>query len=377
MDDSQDKTEHVFNSRDCMSENQVLCTVVYASNYASESKRLWNELGTQKNIVDDIPWVILGDFNVTLKVCEHSNGSSNPTNEMTDFQDCVAAIEMKDTLSSRIQFSWTKSLKFPNCRTLKKLDRIMVNENFLDKFPLVHEKILPYIISDHSSVVILIPDGMPTTRRAFRISNFITDKKEFLPTIQGVWNAYNEDVKIESVSHYRNNQNLLLMGDGDLSYSESLERAFGAHNHFITTTTGWLKKNPEYRSDKTEDHHGIVPPELWEGGPDCLCNKTKDHHGVVTPQLWEGGSPNSETRNAYREVRRLPIVPKVDATLEKVLAAAWQNSQEVSSCLGKGTLMNVLNILRTELGRVQLGDFDLYYKDHAMREHKPNRTHLD
>ncbi|PWA43333.1 hypothetical protein CTI12_AA533800 [Artemisia annua] len=42
----------------------------------------------------------------------------------------------------------------------------------------------------------------------------------------------------------------------------------------------------------------------------------------------------------------------------------------------KDTFMIVLNIIRTELGGVQLGDFDLYYKDHTMRENQKIRTHL-
>lgn len=166
---------------------KFFCTMVYASNSNVERKRLWTDLGMQKSIVDDVPWVIMGDFNVILKINEHSNGSSIPSPEMVEFQDCVAAIEVEDILSSGFNFTWTKSLKNPKCNTLKKMDRIMVNEIFLDKLPLAHGKFLPYIISDHSSAVLIIPEGMPKTRKAFRFSNFITDKKEFIPTVQEVW----------------------------------------------------------------------------------------------------------------------------------------------------------------------------------------------
>ena len=44
-------------------------------------------------------------------------------------------------------------------------------------------------------------------------------------------------VKVESFSLCSNNQTLLFVGDGDLSYAESVARAFGDFNHYITTTT--------------------------------------------------------------------------------------------------------------------------------------------
>ncbi|GKB20764.1 RNA-directed DNA polymerase, eukaryota, reverse transcriptase zinc-binding domain protein, partial [Tanacetum coccineum] len=55
------------------------CTIVYASNSYNERRKLWKELDNQKIIASDDPWVVIGDFNVTLKVEEHSNGSSVPS----------------------------------------------------------------------------------------------------------------------------------------------------------------------------------------------------------------------------------------------------------------------------------------------------------
>ncbi|GKE07344.1 RNA-directed DNA polymerase, eukaryota, reverse transcriptase zinc-binding domain protein [Tanacetum coccineum] len=113
-----------------------------------------------RQVVNGIPWVILGDFN-----------------------KCVADLEIEDILSSGFQFTWTKSLKNPECKTLKKLDRVMVSEEFMDKYPNSHGIFLPYIISDHSPAILLIPNGGSKKKRAFRFSNFITEKEEFYPTV--------------------------------------------------------------------------------------------------------------------------------------------------------------------------------------------------
>ncbi|GJU22982.1 RNA-directed DNA polymerase, eukaryota, reverse transcriptase zinc-binding domain protein [Tanacetum coccineum] len=54
-----------------------------------------------------------------------SNGSANPSSEMSQFQDCVNCIEVDDLHSEGFYYTWTKSLRNPSCKTLKKLDRIM------------------------------------------------------------------------------------------------------------------------------------------------------------------------------------------------------------------------------------------------------------
>ncbi|GKA59809.1 RNA-directed DNA polymerase, eukaryota, reverse transcriptase zinc-binding domain protein [Tanacetum coccineum] len=163
------------------------CTIVYASNSYDKRRKLWKELENQKIIASDDPWVVIGDFNVTLKVKEHSNGSSVPSCEMTQFNDYIRGIEIKDILSSGFEFTWTKSRNNPLCKTLKKLDRIMINEKFIKKFPNSHGIFMPYMISDHSPAVLRIPKGMERRRKAFRFSNFITDKKEFILTVREAW----------------------------------------------------------------------------------------------------------------------------------------------------------------------------------------------
>ncbi|GKC12333.1 RNA-directed DNA polymerase, eukaryota, reverse transcriptase zinc-binding domain protein [Tanacetum coccineum] len=135
--------------------SKFFCTVIYASNSGMERKKLWKDLEIQKRIICGTPWVILGDFNVTIKVSEHSNRSVNPFSEMTEFQDCINGIEVEDLHSEGFLYAWTKSLKNQKCRTLKKLDRVMVNEDFMEKYQHAHGVFLPYMVSDHSPIIAL------------------------------------------------------------------------------------------------------------------------------------------------------------------------------------------------------------------------------
>ncbi|GJX73332.1 RNA-directed DNA polymerase, eukaryota, reverse transcriptase zinc-binding domain protein [Tanacetum coccineum] len=107
------------------------CSFVYASNSGIERRILWKELEQHKYIARGYPWLILGDFNVTLDVVEHSSGVSHITNDMQEFKDTVNMLELEDICSSGFHFTWTKSLHNPNCNVLKKLDRMMINEEFM------------------------------------------------------------------------------------------------------------------------------------------------------------------------------------------------------------------------------------------------------
>ncbi|GJR99937.1 RNA-directed DNA polymerase, eukaryota, reverse transcriptase zinc-binding domain protein [Tanacetum coccineum] len=160
---------------------------VYASNSCVERRNLWNELNMHKNSVSHKAWILMGDFNVTLKPEEHLNGSSNMTVGMCDFKDVVNNLEVEDLCSSGFHFTWTKSLKNAMCSTLKKLDRIMVNDEFLLLFEKAYGIFLPYLISDHSPAILTFPKSISKKRKSFRFANYIADKEEFLNIVREGW----------------------------------------------------------------------------------------------------------------------------------------------------------------------------------------------
>ncbi|GJR86507.1 RNA-directed DNA polymerase, eukaryota, reverse transcriptase zinc-binding domain protein [Tanacetum coccineum] len=82
---------------------KFFCSFVYAANNDKERAELWKDLANQKHIVNGRPWVLLGDFNVTLHVHKHSAGSSVITQEIQDFKDCMSNNKLKDILKSKRQ----------------------------------------------------------------------------------------------------------------------------------------------------------------------------------------------------------------------------------------------------------------------------------
>ncbi|GJX33003.1 RNA-directed DNA polymerase, eukaryota, reverse transcriptase zinc-binding domain protein [Tanacetum coccineum] len=128
-------------------------------------------------------WIMMGDINVTLSLNEHSSGGSSMTGDMNEFKDYINLIEIEDIASSGLFFTWTKNLfntKADNkTSVLKKLDRVMRTEDFIDKVSQAHAVFLPYLISDHY-------------------------KKEFLSTVRNGWtNEYDRCQMFKTVKNLK------------------------------------------------------------------------------------------------------------------------------------------------------------------------------
>ncbi|GJU94227.1 RNA-directed DNA polymerase, eukaryota, reverse transcriptase zinc-binding domain protein [Tanacetum coccineum] len=168
---------------------KFFCSFIYASNSGRERQELWIDLQAHKDFGHQRPWVLMGDFNVTLKTNEHSTSGSYMSRDMIDFNECVNNLELEDICSSGFQIRWTKSLKNLNSSIMKKLDRIMINDGFLDLFQDAFGMFLPFVIYDHSPAVITIPKGLKNRKRSFRFVNYISNKREFVDCVSKAWES--------------------------------------------------------------------------------------------------------------------------------------------------------------------------------------------
>ena len=111
---------------------------VYAENDGVSRRELWKDLIRAKGFVNNKPWCIARDMNVTLHPNEHSNGGSNMTADMLEFQDCLNTVEVEDVCKTGLHYTWTKNLqrvKAGNMSgTLKKLDRVLENEELIKSY---------------------------------------------------------------------------------------------------------------------------------------------------------------------------------------------------------------------------------------------------
>ncbi|GKB59361.1 hypothetical protein Tco_0915547 [Tanacetum coccineum] len=109
----------------------------------------------------------IGDFNAALNMEDSFSCSSRMNSAMCDFKDCIENIDVFDINYFGLHYTWNQKSK-GNGGILKKLDRIMGNNEFSDLFPASYALFQPYRISDHSPSVLKIPSLTHSKPKMFR-----------------------------------------------------------------------------------------------------------------------------------------------------------------------------------------------------------------
>ncbi|GKA46099.1 RNA-directed DNA polymerase, eukaryota, reverse transcriptase zinc-binding domain protein [Tanacetum coccineum] len=168
---------------------RMYVSVVYGENVPKARINLWKNLLEHKVVVGDSPWVMLGDFNIILKIIEHSNGVNTRGDGLQDFVECVEDLEMEDLNMYGMFYTWIQRMRNPEFRILKKLDKIMGNSHFIANFPASFANFMPYLSSNHYPAVLCMPDIAVFKPRSFRFVNFLVDKSEFRKVVEENWNV--------------------------------------------------------------------------------------------------------------------------------------------------------------------------------------------
>ncbi|GJY34774.1 RNA-directed DNA polymerase, eukaryota, reverse transcriptase zinc-binding domain protein [Tanacetum coccineum] len=156
---------------------RCFCSFVYATNIRTERKNLWRDLKAAKIIINDSPCMLVGDFNVTLKVVKHTAGGSTMTNDIQDLIDSVSEIEVEDIY--------------------------------------------------HSGVVLIVPKSIQKKYKPFKFANYITDKVDFSYVVKNGW-----DIKVNGCHMFKidwlkysdkNMDNVIPIVDVDSLFSSKLD----------------------------------------------------------------------------------------------------------------------------------------------------------
>ncbi|GJW55344.1 uncharacterized protein Tco_0099429 [Tanacetum coccineum] len=164
----------------------LFCSFIYADNYYVDRCALWDNLAGHAYLMRDKPWALLGDFNATLNLEDHSCGGYVPSIAMCEFKECVQKMKVMDVNATDLHFTWTEKPKGAN-GVLKKIDRIMCNIPFNDCFLGSFAIFQPYRISDHSPCVLRIPKVGKPKPKTFKIYNFLVYKEGFRSVFDNGW----------------------------------------------------------------------------------------------------------------------------------------------------------------------------------------------
>ncbi|KAL0924452.1 hypothetical protein M5K25_005283 [Dendrobium thyrsiflorum] len=162
-----------------------LLSAVYASNSFEERLALWEDLSKiQSN--NTLPWVILGDFNCCRFQSDKKGGNSIPLSRLAPFNNFIFDSHLVELPSTGLFHTWYNQ-RTDNPIHLR-LDRILVNVDWLSTFPNSDYKVVNSLISDHTPLILKsdVPVG---SKPRFMFKNFWCRIPEFWSILLSIFDA--------------------------------------------------------------------------------------------------------------------------------------------------------------------------------------------
>ncbi|KAL4334719.1 hypothetical protein GQ457_07G002500 [Hibiscus cannabinus] len=168
-------------------DDSFYCSFVYACNGREDRRELWREFIDVKARIGASPWVLAGDFNVISRPQESSdyNGIQGVSGALEDFITCQEDVDVTDHPFSGLLFTWCNRRE--DDPLSRKLDRVLVNQNWFSSFPGSSVKFLGPDCSDHCPSNLVLKDSLFYPPRPFKFFGFWVDHPRFLQVVEESW----------------------------------------------------------------------------------------------------------------------------------------------------------------------------------------------
>ncbi|KAE8724788.1 hypothetical protein F3Y22_tig00009942pilonHSYRG00285 [Hibiscus syriacus] len=178
-------------------------SVIYGSNDTITRRHLWQNLLELGRNIGHLPWILGGDFNITLHPNESSDYellSPSSTPEMKEFQDVTQALDLHDHPYFSPLFTWSN--KQSGSYLARKFDRVLINPNWVSTFHSSFVEFLSPGVSDHCMAIVWLFKDNPTNRtKPFKFFNFWTLHPGFLKEVEQSWQVSFQGKKRIDLDH--------------------------------------------------------------------------------------------------------------------------------------------------------------------------------
>ncbi|KAF9621066.1 hypothetical protein IFM89_016090 [Coptis chinensis] len=162
----------------------------------TRQRALWDELTTLGINVG--PWVVVGNFNVVTMAIKRKGGCSPCQLAVNEFVEFINNNALVDSTNLGYKFSWCNK-RIGNRRMLQKIDRMLVNQQWIDTAAGWKSKILKRKFSDHSPVVGSLTSIPKPTNIPFRFKRIWIKHEGLKDVVKQSWEEPLEDVPIRKV----------------------------------------------------------------------------------------------------------------------------------------------------------------------------------
>ncbi|XP_027083525.2 uncharacterized protein [Coffea arabica] len=163
----------------------IYCTFVYAKYTTAERQPLSTDLLTLSQIVGSRPWMVGGDFNVTASIVEYLGPAQQNMGAITVFVDTISTCSLHSVSAFGSRFTWTGICQ--GRRIWKRLDRVLINMEWLHSFHLSSLQHLNRAGSDHSPLLFQIQRRNPACPWAFKFQHMWVNHPSFHEVLRANW----------------------------------------------------------------------------------------------------------------------------------------------------------------------------------------------
>jgi hypothetical protein len=154
---------------------------VYGPTTHAQRAQLYDELKQAKPQVQ-IPWMLAGDFNVTLHITDRSN-RNHSSREMIQFRNLIHSLDLIDLQLKGRQYTWCNEREI---LSFVRQDRFFISTHWASKFPNLIQRALPNAASDHCPVICHCETKF-SCPNSFRIENYWLAMTDFNQLITEFW----------------------------------------------------------------------------------------------------------------------------------------------------------------------------------------------
>ena len=137
-----------------MSSVSYLATFLYGSNYVRVRKDLWKNFQNIASGSHSEPWIVLGDFNAIRTSQDKDGGTKKWPGYMNDLNDCILDCMLDDLRYKGLFYTWQNNNGDYLIR--RKLDRVLVNDQWLMHLPNSEANFLSHCVSDHCLMLVFL-----------------------------------------------------------------------------------------------------------------------------------------------------------------------------------------------------------------------------
>ncbi|XP_074290992.1 uncharacterized protein LOC141617727 [Silene latifolia] len=163
----------------------IQVSFIYGLNSLEGRVGLWSFM---QNCIPNGPWICLGDYNCVRNTDERI--SSKPANlqAIDEFNNAISSSGLDELVTHGCTFTWTNK-QDENDRKWMRLDRVLVNSDWIQRFPASYADALVAGVSDHYPLVITVQTNDVQRPKQFRYLNCWGQDPSFVPVVKKVWES--------------------------------------------------------------------------------------------------------------------------------------------------------------------------------------------